>query len=208
MKSERLLKELGNVSEEYTDLSQTESVPLKKHNRIKYITAGTAAALAVAVGGITLGTMLTGQNVPIAETSSNAIATADESTTEMIAEIDVEQRDVTIYYSEDGEMKSITKNVKCIPEIIFNEWKALNKSAGKAKFVNCYIDNNGTEIVNESTVTYIVGDKYSMELTLSKDSAEIFEGEEGKALLSSLEKTFVEYFGNGRLDCEFSVKYE
>lgn len=208
MKSERLLKELGNVNEEYTDISKTESVPLKKHNRIKYITAGTAAALAVAVGGITLGTMLTGQNVPIAETSSNAIATANESTTEMIAEIDVEQRDVTIYYSEDGEMKSITKNVKCIPEIIFNEWKALNKSAGKAKFVNCYIDNNGTEIVNESTVTYIVGDKYSMELTLSKDSAEIFEGEEGKALLSSLEKTFVEYFGNGELDCEFSVKYE
>ena len=208
MKSERLLKELGNVNEEYTDLSQTESVPLKKHNRIKYITAGTAAALLFAVGGITLGTMLIGQNVPIAETSSNALATANESTTEMIAEIDVEQRDVTIYYSEGGEMKSITKNMKCIPEIIFNEWKELNKSAGEAKFVNCYIDNNGTEIVNESTVTYIVGDKYSMELTLSKDSAEIFEGEEGKALFSSLEKTFVEYFGDGRLDCEFSVKYE
>ncbi len=207
MKSERLLKELGNVSEEYTDLSQTESVPLKKHNRIKYITAGTAAALAVAVGGITLGTMLTGQNVPVADTSLNAIETAMESTTE-IAEIAVEQRDVTIYYLEGGEMKSITKNMKCIPEIIFNEWKALNKSTGKAEFINCYIDNNGTEIVNESTVTYIVGDKYSMELTLSKDSAEIFEGEEGKALLSSLEKTFVEYFGNGELDCEFSVKYE
>ena len=208
MKSERLLKELGNVSEEYTDISKTESVPLKKHNRIKYITAGTAAALAVAVGGITLGTMLIGQNVPIAETSSNALATANESTTEMIAEIDVEQRDVTIYYSEDGEMKSITKNVKCIPEIIFNEWKELNKSAGEAKFVNCYIDNNGTEIVNESTVTYIVGDKYSMELTLSKDSAEIFEGDDGGKLLSSLEKTFVEYFGDGELGCEFSVKYE
>ena len=103
MKSERLLKELGNVNEEYTDLSQTESVPLKKHNRIKYITAGTAAALVVAVGRITLGTMLTGQNVPIADTSSNAIETAGETTTE----IAVEQRDITIYYSEDGEMKSI-----------------------------------------------------------------------------------------------------
>lgn len=204
MKSERLLKELGNVNEEYTDLSQTESVPLKKHNRIKYITAGTAAALVVAVGGITLGTMLTGQNVPIADTSSNAIETAGETTTE----IAVEQRDITIYYSEDGEMKSITKNMKCIPKIIFGEWKQLNKSAGKAEFVNCYVDNNGTEIVNESTVTYIVGDKYSIELTLSKDSAEIFEGEEGKRLLSSLEKTFLEYFGNGQLNCEFSVKYE
>ena len=208
MKSERLLKELGNVNEEYTDLSQTESVPLKKHNRIKYITAGTAAALVVAVGGITLGTMLTGQNVPIADTSSNAIETAVESTTEMIAEIDVEQRDITIYYSEDGEMKSITKNMKCIPKIIFGEWKQLNKLAGKAEFVNCYVDNNGTEIVNESTVTYIVGDKYSIELTLSKGSAEIFEGEDGKKLLSSLEKTFLEYFGNGQLNCEFSVKYE
>lgn len=206
MKSERLLKELGNVNEEYTDLSQTESVPLNKHNRIKYITAGTAAALVVAVGGITLGTMLTAQNVPIADTSSNAIETADESDTEMIAEIDV--GDITIYYSEDGEMKSITKNMKCIPKIIFGEWKQLNKSAGKAEFVNCYVDNNGTEIVNESTVTYIVGDKYSIELTLSKDSAEIFEGEEGKKLLSSLEKTFLEYFGNGQLNCEFSVKYE
>ena len=204
MKSERLLKELGNVNEEYTDLSQTESVPLKKHNRIKYITAGTAAALVVAVGGITLGTMLTGQNVPIADTSSNAIETAGETTTE----IAVEQRDITIYYSEDGEMKSITKNMKCIPKIIFGEWKQLNKSAGKAEFVNCYVDNNGTEIVNESTVTYIVGDKYSIELTLSKDSAEIFEGEEGKKLLSSLEKTFLEYFGNGQLNCEFSVKYK
>ena len=204
MKSERLLKELGNVNEEYTDLSQTESVPLKKHNRIKYITAGTAAALVVAVGGITLGTMLTGQNVPIADTSSNAIETAVESTTE----IAVEQCDITIYYSEDGEMKSITKNMKCIPKIIFGEWKHLNKSAKKAEFVNCYVDNNGTEIVNESTVTYIVGDKYSIELTLSKDSAEIFEGEEGKKLLSSLEKTFLEYFGNGQLNCEFSVKYE
>ena len=204
MKSERLLKELGNVNEEYTDLSQTESVPLKKHNRIKYITAGTAAALVVAVGGITLGTMLTGQNVPIADTSSNAIETAGETTTE----IAVQQCDITIYYSEDGEMKSITKNMKCIPKIIFGEWKRLNKSAGKAEFVNCYVDNNGTEIVNESTVTYIVGDKYSIELTLSKDSAEIFEGEEGKKLLSSLEKTFLEYFGNGQLNCEFSVKYE
>ena len=204
MKSERLLKELGNVNEEYTDLSQTESVPLKKHNRIKYITAGTAAALVVAVGGITLGTMLTGQNVPIADTSSNAIETAGETTTE----IAVEQRDITIYYSEDGEMKSITKNMKCIPKIIFGEWKQLNKSAGKAEFVNCYVDNNGTEIVNESTVTYIVGDKCSIELTLSKVSAEIFEGEEGKKLLSSLEKTFLEYFGNGQLNCEFSVKYE
>ena len=204
MKSERLLKELGNVNEEYTDLSQTESVPLKKHNRIKYITAGTAAALVVAVGGITLGTMLTGQNVPIADTSSNAIETAGETTTE----IAVQQSDITIYYSEDGEMKSITKNMKCIPKIIFGEWKQLNKSAGKAEFVNCYVDNNGTEIVNESTVTYIVGDKYSIELTLSKGSAEIFEGEEGKRLLSSLEKTFLEYFGNGQLNCEFSVKYE
>ena len=204
MKSERLLKELGNVNEEYTDLSQTESVPLKKHNHIKYITAGAAAALVVAVGGITLGTMLTGQNVPIADTSSNAIETAVESTTE----IAVEQCDITIYYSEDGEMKSITKNMKCIPKIIFGEWKQLNKSAKKAEFVNCYVDNNGTEIVNESTVTYIVGDKYSIELTLSKDSAEIFEGEEGKKLLSSLEKTFLEYFGNGQLNCEFSVKYE
>ena len=204
MKSERLLKELGNVNEEYTDLSQTESVPLKKHNHIKYITAGAAAALVVAVGGITLGTMLTGQNVPIADTSSNAIETAGETTTE----IAVEQRDITIYYSEDGEMKSITKNMKCIPKIIFGEWKQLNKSAGKAEFVNCYVDNNGTEIVNESTVTYIVGDKYSIELTLSKDSAEIFKGEEGKKLLSSLEKTFLEYFGNGQLNCEFSVKYE
>ena len=204
MKSERLLKELGNVNEEYTDLSQTESVPLKKHNRIKYITAGTAAALVVAVGGITLGTMLTGQNVPIADTSSNAIGTAGETTTE----IAVQQSDITIYYSEDGEMKSITKNMKRIPKIIFGEWKQLNKSAGKAEFVNCYVDNNGTEIVNESTVTYIVGDKYSIELTLSKDSAEIFEGEEGKKLLSSLEKTFLEYFGNGQLNCEFSVKYE
>lgn len=204
MKSERLLKELGNVNEEYTDLSQTESVPLKKHNRIKYITAGTAAALVVAVGGITLGTMLTGQNVPIADTSSNAIETAGETTTE----IAVQQCDITIYYSEDGEMKSITKNMKCIPKIIFGEWKQLNKSAGKAEFVNCYVDNNGTEIVNESTVTYIVGDKYSIELTLSKGSAEIFEGEEGKRLLSSLEKTFLEYFGNGQLNCEFSVKYE
>ena len=204
MKSERLLKELGNVNEEYTDLSQTESVPLKKHNHIKYITAGAAAALVVAVGGITLGTMLTGQNVPIADTSSNAIETAGETTTE----IAVEQCDITIYYSEDGEMKSITKNMKCIPKIIFGEWKQLNKSAKKAEFVNCYVDNNGTEIVNESTVTYIVGDKYSIELTLSKDSAEIFEGEEGKKLLSSLEKTFLEYFGNGQLNCEFSVKYE
>ena len=204
MKSERLLKELGNVNEEYTDLSQTESVPLKKHNHIKYITAGAAAALVVAVGGITLGTMLTGQNVPIADTSSNAIETAVESTTE----IAVEQCYITIYYSEDGEMKSITKNMKCIPKIIFGEWKQLNKSAKKAEFVNCYVDNNGTEIVNESTVTYIVGDKYSIELTLSKDSAEIFEGEEGKKLLSSLEKTFLEYFGNGQLNCEFSVKYE
>ena len=204
MKSERLLKELGNVNEEYTDLSQTESVPLKKHNRIKYITAGTAAALVVAVGGITLGTMLTGQNVPIADTSSNAIETAGETSTE----IAVQQCDITIYYSEDGEMKSITKNMKCIPKIIFGEWKQLNKSAGKAEFVNCYVDNNGTEIVNESTVTYIVGDKYSIELTLSKDSAEIFKGEEGKKLLSSLEKTFLEYFGNGQLNCEFSVKYE
>ena len=50
-----------------------------------------------------------------------------------------------------------------------------------------------TEKINESTATYIVGDKATLELTISSDIKKYYEKHGEEPLLSSLKKTFTEY---------------
>ena len=100
---------------------------------------------------------------------------------------------INIYYLNGSSTEKTTKYLPCDPKVIFSEWKKLNSIGDDVRFIKCFINSNGKEKINESTATYIVGDKATLELTISSDIKKYYEKHGEEPLLSSLKKTFTEY---------------
>lgn len=105
----------------------------------------------------------------------------------------MEYRNIDIYYLNGTSTEKASKYLACDPKVIFSEWKKLNNISDDVRFIKCFINSNGKEEINESTVGYIVGDKATLELTISSDIKKYYEKYGEEPLLSSLEKTFTEY---------------
>lgn len=187
MKEKRLLNELGNVNDEFIE----QAKPKAKSNRKKLYNAigavaATAAVFVVAlgVGNVVLKNIGTnGTEI----TSSSAIA--NESTNDTA----LEYRNIDIYYLNGSNTEKESKYLACDPEVIFAEWKKLNSIGDDVRFIKCFINSNGKEVINESTVGYITGDKATLELTISVDIKKYYDKYGEEPLLSSLKKTFTEY---------------
>ena len=185
MKEKRLLNELGNVNDDFIE----QAKPKTKNNRKKlYAVIGSvAAAAAVFVAVFATGNGLL-KNVDNDFNNSSA-AISNESTNETT----LEYRNIDIYYLNGSSTEKTTKYLPCDPKVIFSEWKKLNSIGDDVRFIKCFINSNGKEEINESTATYIVGDKATLELTISSDIKKYYEKYGEEPLLSSLEKTFTEY---------------
>lgn len=185
MKEKRLLNELGNVNDDFIE----QAKPKTKNNRKKlYAVIGSvAAAAAVFVAVFATGNGLL-KNVDNDFNNSSA-AISNESTNETT----LEYRNIDIYYLNGSSTEKASKYLACDPKVIFSEWKKLNNIGDDVRFIKCFINSNGKEEINESTATYIVGDKATLELTISSDIKKYYEKYGEEPLLSSLEKTFTEY---------------
>mgnify|MGYP004596641503 CR=1 FL=1 len=185
MKEKRLLNELGNVNDDFIE----QAKPKTKNNRKKlYAVIGSVAAAAavfVAVFAVGNGFLKNVDN----DFNNSSAAISNESTNETT----LEYRNIDIYYLNGTSTEKASKYLACDPKVIFSEWKKLNSIGDDVRFIKCFINSNGKEEINESTATYIVGDKATLELTISSDIKKYYEKYGEEPLLSSLEKTFTEY---------------
>lgn len=184
MKEKRLLNELGNVNDEFVE----QAKPKIKNNRKRlYAVIGSAAAAAVFVAVFAVGNGLL-KNADNDFNNSSSVIT-NESTNETA----LAYSNINIYYLNGSSTEKTTKYLPCDPKVIFSEWKKLNSIGDDVRFIKCFINSNGKEKINESTATYIVGDKATLELTISSDIKKYYEKHGEEPLLSSLKKTFTEY---------------
>ncbi len=185
MKEKRLLNELGNVNDEFVE----QAKPKIKNNRKKlYAVIGSVAATA-AVFAVVFATgngLLKNADNDFNNSSS---AITNESTNETA----LAYSNINIYYLKGTSTEKASKYLACDPKVIFSEWKKLNNIGDDVRFIKCFINSNGKEEINESTATYIVGDKATLELTISSDIKKYYEKHGEEPLLSSLKKTFTEY---------------
>lgn len=186
MKEKRLLDELGNVNDDFIE----QAKPKIKNNRKKlYAVIGSVAATAavfVAVFATGNGLLKNADN----DFNNSSSAITNESTNETTA---LAYSNINIYYLNGSSTEKTTKYLPCDPKVIFSEWKKLNNIGDDVRFIKCFINSNGKEKINESTVGYIVGDKATLELTISSDIKKYYEKHGEEPLLSSLKKTFTEY---------------
>ena len=161
MKEKRLLNELGNVNDEFVE----QAKPKVKNNRKKlYAVIGSVAATAavfVAVFATGNGLLKNADN----DFNNSSSAITNESTNETTA---LAYSNINIYYLNGSSTEKTTKYLPCDPKVIFSEWKKLNSIGDDVRFIKCFINSNGKEEINESTVGYIVGDKATLELTISR----------------------------------------
>lgn len=185
MKEKRLLNELGNVNDEFIE----QAKPKTKDNRKKlYAVIGSvtaAAAVFVAVFAVGNGFLKNVDN----DFNNSSAAISNESTNETT----LEYRNIDIYYLNGTSTEKASKYLACDPKVIFSEWKKLNSIGDDVRFIKCFINSNGKEEISESTAAYIIGDKATLELTISVDIKKYYEKYGEEPLLSSLEKTFTEY---------------
>lgn len=185
MKEKRLLNELGNVNDDFIE----QAKPKTKTNRKKlYAVIGSVAAAAavfVAVFATGNGLLKNADN----DFNNSSAAISNESTNETT----LQYRNIDIYYLNGTSTEKASKYLACAPKVIFSEWKKLNNIGDDVRFIKCFINSNGKEEINESTATYIVGDKATLELTISSDIKKYYEKYGEEPLLSSLKKTFTEY---------------
>lgn len=185
MKEKRLLNELGNVNDEFVEQAKPKVKNSRK--RLYAIIGSVAATAAVFVTVFATGNGLLKNADNDFNNSSSAIT--NESTNETA----LAYSNINIYYLNGSSTKKTTKYLPCDPKVIFSEWKDLNSIGNDVRFIKCFINSNGKEEINESTATYIVGDKATLELTISSDIKKYYEKHGEEPLLSSLKKTFTEY---------------
>lgn len=181
MKEKRLLNELGNVNDDFIE----QAKPKIKNNRKKlYAVIGSVAATAA----VFVAVFATGNGL-----LKNADNDFNNSSSAITNESALAYSNINIYCLNGSSTEKTTKYLPCDPKVIFSEWKKLNSIGDDVRFIKCFINSNGKEKINESTATYIVGDKATLELTISSDIKKYYKKHGEEPLLSSLKKTFTEY---------------
>ena len=181
MKEKRLLNELGNVNDEFVE----QAKPKVKNNRKRlYAVIGSVAATAAVFAAV----FAVGNGL-----LKNADNDFNNSSSVITNETALAYSNINIYYLNGSSTEKTSKYLACDAKVIFSEWKKLNSIGDDVRFIKCFINSNGKEEINESTATYIVGDKATLELTISSDIKKYYEKHGEEPLLSSLKKTFTEY---------------
>lgn len=99
---------------------------------------------------------------------------------------------VDIYYLENGTTSIKKRSVKLdyTPQNIFQEWKRSNNIPDDITLVDYKINSNGYEPPAESNGSeYVVGDAFTLNVTLSNEFMNCITKSNRTALIKSLEKT-------------------
>ena len=205
MKSETLFRTIGQISDEMIMEANAEAMaskPVKpvlhradifkrRPARNAMLRWGSVAACLVVALAITIPMLQRGGEHPVVETPDIGILNVHEG-----AEL---YDNLNIYYvTRDGTIAYESVYTRYAPEDIFTKWAELNNVTG-VSLVKCSLTSNGVETIHgdpsepDTMVSYTGGDYFTIEITLSSGFASYAEGENGRFLLESLEKTFLEY---------------
>ncbi|HBN83004.1 MAG TPA: hypothetical protein DDZ89_04105 [Clostridiales bacterium] len=159
-----------------------EAVPLKKGvfnlNRKRF--TGIAACIVLVVCAFVIMTKFLPNLTSSKEPHQGEAATA------------IQNDYVKIYYLENGTTKIKEESVKLdyTPQKIFQEWKKLNSIPNNVNLVDYKIESNGYEKAGSSGTTgYVVGDVFTLNVTLSDEFMTCLNQNNRTALIESLEKT-------------------
>ena len=214
MKSEVLFRAIGQISDEKimeADMEITKSGASKpvlhrtdifksKPARRMMLRWGSVAACLIVALVITIPLM----QRDTVETGSQG---TPGTTTGEIAEL---YDNLNIYFlTSENVVAFESVFIRYNPEDIFSKWAELNSVEGVA-LINYSLNSNGFETVHGdpgdpgTTVSYTVGDYFTIDMTLSSEFAHYAEGENGQILVESLEKTFIGYHSTIDID-EFNL---
>ena len=181
MKKELFFDIIGDLDE---NIVKSAEDPPDKNSLIKWLVSG---LVAVACIGVVVGIGFwynKSQNLITNDTGEN-----DESE----ADIAIEYSDVNIYYVNNNGIQSISVYTACDPKDIFVYWKSYNGIDDDVQLIKTSIEDNGVEIVDSFSAQYIVGDKFILNVTVSKDLEKYYETIPEEQLLKSLELTLTSY---------------
>lgn len=183
MKKEEFYEMLGDIDE--NTVKSAETVPIKK-SKTKWIGYGLSAAACV---GLIIGTGIW-YNHSKNPTPNNTSSLNDDSSEVDIA---IEQDNVNIFYLEGDNIQSVSEFLPCDPKIIFNSWKSHNGIGDEVQLIEVKIENNGTESVDSLVASYTAGDKFIMNVKITKNLQNYYEGKSEEKLIESLKQTLTGY---------------
>jgi hypothetical protein len=183
MKKEEFYEMLGDLDE--SKVKSAEKAPIKKA-KTKWIGYGLSAAACV---GLIIGTGIW-YNHSKNPTPNNTSSLNDDSSEVDIA---IEQDNVNIFYLEGDNIQSVSELLPCDPKIIFNSWKSHNGIGDEVQLIEVKIENNGTESVDSLVASYTAGDKFIMNVKITKNLQNYYEGKSEEKLIESLKQTLTGY---------------
>lgn len=183
MKKEEFYEMLGDLDE--SKVKSAEKAPIKKA-KTKWIGYGLSAAACV---GLIIGTGIW-YNHSKNPTPNNTSSLNDDSSEVDIA---IEQDNVNIFYLEGDNIQSVSEFLPCDPKIIFNSWKSHNGIGDEVQLIEVKIENNGTESVDSLVASYTAGDKFIMNVKITKNLQNYYEGKSEEKLIESLKQTLTGY---------------
>ena len=204
MNSEKMFHAIGQISDDKIMEADVEITVSKPARHIWLRWGAVAACVAVALA-ITIPMMQRDTGVdPSHETSPDiTVGRAHGELAELYDNLNI------YYVTGDNEIAYESVYTRYAPEDIFQKWAQLNNVEG-VTFIKAFLDSNGFETIHgdpddpETMVSYTIGDRFTLEITLSSEYKSYAEGENGGLLAESLERTFREYNNSIEL-AEFNV---
>lgn len=178
MNAEALYELLGDLDEQMVHAAERR-IPMKRKNRMIAALSAAAACTALICG---IGLWHHNAKPPLPESSASSETASD-----------AEYADVQIFYVEQGEIRSMTEYLPCIPKDIFARWKAYNSIGDEVELLRVKIDSNGTEHSDSSVAGYTVGDRFTLNVTVTANLRDYCGGGEPDPLLESLRQTMTSY---------------
>ena len=106
----------------------------------------------------------------------------------------IADKNVWIYYVDNGEIERERVKLPCTAENVFITWKHLNNIGDEVELIECKIVSNGNESTSEfegqGVANYEPGDYFVLNITVTKN-LQFYEDYE--LLIDSLEKSMSEY---------------
>ena len=182
MKKEQFYEILANIDENAIKEAEIKINTKPKSKNLVYAFTAIACIAIIFV----IGVMFPHSNNTVNGESQQFVSMASET------EIAIEQKDITIYYLNNDEIVSSSLYLPCTSEEVFNSWKTLNGIGEEVELISVKIENNGTESIN-STATYNTGDRFSINVTVTKNLQNYCTNQNKDKLLESLKLTLTGY---------------
>ena len=201
MNNEKLFRAIGDISDDKIMEADTKRAGRKFTGHAWHRWGMVAACLAIALAiAVPLLPRETSGNQPGGETVLEPA----------IAEVAILHDDLNIYYvDEENTLVYESVFIRHTAEDVFSKWAQLNGIEG-VELVEHLLGSNGFETIHgdpndpDTAVSYTVGDRFTLDMTLSSGFARYADGENGFLIVESLKTTFLEYHKHIEID-EFNI---